>query len=355
MPCGPLLHPDRTGLGWLVDRGRNQEEVNLDLRFAFQEWPYREVFRISRSAKSNSELFIAVVADGKHRGRGECGILDQYGHTRQDIEAALDRASQMLLEGMLPKDVLAAQQNSSVLNALDCAFWDLECKRRGTSIWELTGVAPLESVPCDLTISVNPVDKMCADAVAAAAQGYKLLKLKSDKDQVIERVSAIAKAVPGVSFVVDANEAWDIETLEQVAPGIAKMGVVLIEQPLHHLNDDALAGYRGPIPICADESCRNADDVDVLRHRYQAINIKLDKAGGLTAGLALARMARQQGMKIMLGCNGPTSLGAAPAYVLATLSDFVDLDGPALLLEDRVGGMQYRDGRIYGFSPEVWG
>lgn len=327
----------------------------MHLEYAYQEWPYREVFRISRSAKANSALFIVILNDGQHIGRGECGILDQYGHTRDDVEAGFLKAREMLANGASREDVLKAQDNSSVRNALDCAFWDLACKRAGKSIWEMTGVEKAESISCDLTISVNPIEKMCEDAKAAWRQGYTLIKLKADKSQVVERVSAIAAAVEGASFIVDANEAWDIETLERVAPSLARLGVVLIEQPLHHLHDAPLAGYRGPIPLCADESCRTIDDLDVLAQRYQAINIKLDKVGGLTDGLALARGAKARGLGLMLGCNGPTSLGAAPAYVIATLSDYVDLDGPALMLDDRAGGMQYRGGRMFCFGSELWG
>jgi len=327
----------------------------MHLNFAYQEWPYREVFKISRSAKSNSALFIAIVSDGGLVGRGECGILDQYGHTREDIAAGFDRARDILMAGASPDDVINAQDNSSVRNALDCAFWDLACKRTGQSIWQMTGVERADSVPCDLTISVNPIEKMCEDARAASRQGYTLLKLKADKSQVIERVSAIARAAEGATFVVDANEAWDIETLERVAPALARLGVVLIEQPLHHLQDAPLGKYRGPIPICADESCRTIDELDILVERYQAINIKLDKVGGLTGGLALAQGAKARGMRVMLGCNGPTSLGSAPAFVIATLSDYVDLDGPALLLDDRAAAMQYRDGRIFCFGSDLWG
>jgi L-alanine-DL-glutamate epimerase-like enolase superfamily enzyme len=219
----------------------------------------------------------------------------------------------------------------------------------------MTGVDKADSVPCDLTISVNSIEKMCEDARAARRQGYTLLKLKADRSHVVERVSAIAAAAEGATFVVDANEAWDIETLERVAPTLARLGVVLIEQPLHHLHDAALAGYRGPIPICADESCRTIEGLGILAERYQAINIKLDKVGGLTGGLALARAAKARGMQVMLGCNGPTSLGSAPAFIIATLSDYVDLDGPALLLDDRAGAMQYRDGRIFCFGSDLWG
>ena len=327
----------------------------MDLLFAYQEWPYRETFKISRGASVTSDLFVAWVRDGEWVGRGECGILTQYGHTREDLRAGFEDARATLAAGAGREDLPAAVANSSVRNALDCALWDLECRRRGRDIWALTGVPRPESIEVDLTISVNPVDKMCADAADAVAQGYRILKLKADRDDVIEKISAIAARAPGVSFIVDANEAWDIATLRRFDADLARLGVVLIEQPLHHEADGPLADYRGPIPICADESCRDIADLDRLATLYQAINIKLDKVGGLTPGLALARAAKARGLDLMLGCSGPTSLGAAPAYVIAALADHVDLDGPALLLEDRAPAMVYLDGRLHAFESGLWG
>lgn len=327
----------------------------IDLTYAFQQWPYREVFRISRSAKSNSDLFMVMLRDGEYVGRGECGILDQYGHTASDVSAEFDAASDRLADGESREGVLAAIRNSSARNALDCAFWDLECKRSGKSIWSLTGLERPASIECDLTIGINAPDKMQADARKAAAEGYRILKVKVGREGIEERVLAVSQAAHGAKLIVDANEAWDLDTLKAVAPRLAELNVALIEQPLHHDRDAGLSGYRGPIPICADESCRSLADLEVIRSRYQAINIKLDKVGGLSDGLALARAAKAAGMGLMLGCHGPTSLGAAPAYLIASLADFVDLDGPALLLEDRAMGMTYEQGRIFCFSSQMWG
>jgi L-Ala-D/L-Glu epimerase len=327
----------------------------MDLIYAYQEWPYREVFRISRSDNICSKLFVAWVRDGDHFGRGECSVLDQYGHTPEDVADGFEDAIARLASNPTKTDWLAGTENTSVRNALDCALWDLECKRTGKNIWELTGVQKQQSIEVDLTISVNPTEKMCADARRAAAQGYRLLKLKSNGDQVLERVSRIAKAVPGARFIVDANESWSLELLRTVDAELASLGVVLIEQPLHHLSDEPLAQYRGPIPICADESCHAGADFEKLAERYQAINIKLDKVGGLTPGLALARLAKSRGMGLMMGCGGPTSLGVAPAYIIGTLADFVDLDGPALMLDDRAHPMTYKDGYLHIFSPDLWG
>jgi L-alanine-DL-glutamate epimerase-like enolase superfamily enzyme len=327
----------------------------MELLYAYQEWPYRETFRISRSSRANSSLFLAIVRDGEHVGRGECSYLEQYGHTRDDVLSGLERARDILADNPSREDLERLIPNSSVRNAVDCAMWDLECRRAGQSVWKRAGVERAESIEVDITISVNPIPKMCADARLAASQGYGVLKLKADKDQVVERVQAIAEAVPGVRFIVDANEAWDIGALERSADALHDLGVVLIEQPLHHQRDEALARYRGPIPVCADESCRGLEDLDQLAERYQAINIKLDKAGGLTPGLALARAAKARGLGLMIGCSGPTSLGVAPAYVIATMAEFVDLDGPALMLDDRAGAMRYSGGRLFCFGSDLWG
>ena len=326
----------------------------MELIYAYQEWPYAEVFTISRGARVCSELFVVWLKDGDLCGRGECGLLPQYGQTKEAVAGAFEAARPLLRGRPTRAELASAVANSSARNALDCALWDLECKRSGSSIWSLTGVPQATSIEVDLTISLGPAEKMASDAVRAVRHGYRLLKLKANRDDVVAKVSAIAAAVPGMHFVVDANEAWNIEVLRAIDQTLAALGVVLIEQPLHHLADAALAGYRGPVPICADESCRDLAGLDELAERYQAINIKLDKVGGLTPALALARAAKVRGLGLMLGCNGPTSLGAAPAYVVATLADYVDLDGPALLLEDRASAMRYANGRLHAFEPALW-
>jgi L-alanine-DL-glutamate epimerase-like enolase superfamily enzyme len=327
----------------------------LELIFAYQEWPYRETFKISRGASVNSALFVAWLKDGDRVGRGECGILTQYGQTQDDLMAAFEAAREGLRQGPARRDLRRFVANSSVRNALDCALWDLECQKAGRDIWDLTGVTRAPSIEVDITISVNATQKMCADAARAVDEGYRLLKLKADRSEVLERVAAISERFPGVGLIIDANEAWDMATLLRVGDQLARLGVVLIEQPLPHTADDALAGYKGPVPICADESCRDLEDLERLAGIYQAINIKLDKVGGLTPALDLARAAKARGLKLMLGCSGPTSLGAAPAYVVATLADYVDLDGPALLLEDRAQAMVYREGRLHCFDARLWG
>ncbi|MFU8764778.1 MAG: dipeptide epimerase [Haliea sp.] len=327
----------------------------MRLRFRYEEYPYAEVFRISRSASVNTGVFVAEVSDGVYTGRGECSTLEQYGQTREDVLTAFEAAVALLAAGMGRADLPAMVSNSSVRNAIDCALWDLECKSQQRSIWELTGIQRADSLPVDITLGINSVDKMQSDAEAAYAAGYRLLKIKADADQVLPRVAAIAAVAPGVPLIVDANEAWSIAQLAALAPELSELGVVLIEQPLSHLADEALADYRGPIPLCADESCQSAAQLDVLQQRYQSINIKLDKVGGLTPALALARAAKQRGLGLMMGCGGPTSLGIAPAYVVGTLADYCDLDGPALLREDRADAVEYRNGRLLCFTAALWG
>lgn len=327
----------------------------MDLIFAYQEWPYAETFKISRGASTVSPLFLAVVRDGEHWGRGECGLLPQYGETADDVRRHFEAAVEVLRGGVSRADLPARIANSCVRNAIDCALWDLECRRARADIWTLTGVARPPSLEVDLTISVNDADKMVADARRAAARGFRILKLKADQNDVIARVSAVAAAAPGARLIVDANEAWDFEGLRRLAPDLARLGVTLIEQPLHHLKDEPLAGYDGPVPLCADESCRNVEDLERLSTRYQAINIKLDKVGGLTGALALAAAAQSIGLDLMVGCSGPTSLGAAPAYVLGAQARYLDLDGPALLLDDREHRMRYVSGRIEAPDALLWG
>jgi L-alanine-DL-glutamate epimerase-like enolase superfamily enzyme len=327
----------------------------MEILFAYQEWPYTQTFRISRSETFNSELFVVYVRDGEWVGRGECGLLPQYGQTAADVAQALVAAGHMMADGASRSDIAQHVSNTSARNALDCALWDLECKRSGCNIWQLTGLARPDSIEVDLTIGINSIAKMRADAIKASADGFRILKIKASQDQVLECVEAIAGACPNAALIVDANEAWSIDTLNRLAGPLQQLGVALIEQPLHHKADEPLTGYTGAIPLCADESCSSIADLERLSRLYQAINIKLDKVGGLTPGLELHAAARERSMKVMLGCSGPTSLGAAPAFVLGSLCDFVDLDGPALLIDDRAHAMRYNAGRLECFTDELWG
>lgn len=315
----------------------------------------RKVFRISRQVQHWSPVHVVHVSDGVHVGRGECGELPHYGDTRESVTAQIEQLARDIHLHDTPEALHAAVPASSARNALDAALWDLECKRRGQSIWQLVNVPRREHLEIDFTIGISDIDDMCRTAASLGAQGYREIKIKVDATQVLPVVSAIAAVAPGVAFVVDANEAWSFEQLQETAPRLAALNVVLIEQPLHRRDDHRLEGWKSPVPLYADESCATSEDIPVLARRYQGINIKLDKCGGLTEALRMARLAREHRMGLMIGCSGATSLGLAPAYVVGTLCDHRDLDSAGLHFDDRTAGMRYADGRIHCFGPGLWG
>jgi L-alanine-DL-glutamate epimerase-like enolase superfamily enzyme len=338
-----------------AEAGQDAPKMTLQMIFAYQEWPYRQVFKFARETRESAPLFVIHLSDGEFIGRGECGLQSLYHETPQSVAAQLqqikDKITSIGSREKLNRDVPAC----SARNAVDCAFWDLECKRAGKSVWELSGAARPDRIEVDITIGINSLEKMRGDAKAAVARGYRLLKIKADAESVLEKVSAISKAAPGIRLIVDANEAWSLSQLRVLAPELKSLNTAVIEQPLKHGEDEALADYDSPVPLCADESCATREGMDLLEARYDAINIKLDKSGGLTEALALARAARAAGLGLMMGCNGATSLGNAPGYVVGSLCDWRDLDSQELLHEDRAGGMVTRDGNLFAFDSSFWG
>lgn len=237
-------------------------------------------------------------------------------------------------------------------NALDCALWDLEARQAGVPVWALAGLARPEPVRTAYTISLDTPDAMADAAQRARARGFTLLKCKLSGEADLARIAAVRSGAPDAEIIVDANESWSERDLSTQIASLAASGVALIEQPLPAGGDGALAGLTPPLPICADESCQSVADLDRLAG-YQAINIKLDKAGGLTEALAMAREARSRGLRIMVGCMLGTSLGIAPAFLLAQLADWVDLDGALLLAQDRDGALGMEDGLLH--PGPLWG
>ncbi len=315
----------------------------------------RKVFRIAREESVHSPLFVVHISDGVHIGRGECGELRHYGESNETLVAALEKMSRRINECSTPALLNSAFPPGSARNAVDCALWDLSCKRSGRSIWQLTGVAPRPHLEIDCSIGIAAVEDMCRTAEGLAGEGYREIKIKVDADRVIETVSAISRAAPDVRLIVDANEAWSIRQLQEVAAPLRELKVVMIEQPLHRRDDHQLEAFDSPVPLYADESCATSGDLERLALRYDGINIKLDKCGGLTEALKMVREARERRLGVMIGCNSGTSLGLAPAYVVGALCDFRDLDSAALLLEDRAAGMRYERGKIWCFTPRLWG
>jgi L-alanine-DL-glutamate epimerase-like enolase superfamily enzyme len=258
-----------------------------------------------------------------------------------------------VFSGLDRAELQAAMPPGAARNALDAAFWQLDAGRANCSVAELAGLGPLHSVVTAYTLGLDTPEKMGASA--ATHRERPLLKLKLTGDGDVERVEAVRRAAPASRLIVDANEGWTERHLEEIMPALAGLGVELIEQPLPAGADDALAHVPHRVPVCADESCHTSADLDRLAGKYDAINIKLDKTGGLTEALALAAEARRRGFKIMVGCMIGTSLSMAPAMLVAQQATIVDLDAPLLLAGDRAHGMRYDGSTLYPPEPALWG
>jgi L-alanine-DL-glutamate epimerase-like enolase superfamily enzyme len=323
--------------------------LQLDVRI--ESWPIRGSFRIARGAKHEAHVVVVEAARGDHRGRGECVPYARYGESIETVAAQIGalpkEIDRTLLQVLLPA--------GAARNAVDCALWDLEAKEQGRRVYELLGLPPPHPLLTAFTLSLDTPAAMRAAAEAAVARGHRLLKLKVADADDLERITSVRAAAPQAKLIVDANEGWTRAALERLAPALAERGVALIEQPLPADADEALHDFESPIPLCADESCHTRADLPRLVGRYSHINIKLDKTGGLTEAVALARAAERAGLKIMVGCMVATSLAMAPAALLGPLADFVDLDGPLLLERDRAPALRYERDMLYPSPLGLWG
>ena len=318
-----------------------------------ESFPTRGTFAISRGSRTRVEVVTCTIRQGRAGGRGECVPYARYDET---VASAIERIEAVRddIEGGISRAALRERMPAGAArNALDCALLDLEAKRQARPAWAIAGLdAPVAAVTA-FTIGLGRPAEMAARARAAA--GRPLLKLKLGGDGDAERVAAVREAVPGARLIVDANEAWTPARLEAGLADMARLGVELVEQPLPADADEALATTARPLAVCADESCRGRGGLAALAARYDMINIKLDKSGGLTEAVDLARAARALGLKIMVGCMVATSLAMAPAVLLAGLADYVDLDGPLLLARDREPPLRYRGAMVLPPQPELWG
>ncbi|MGE5209324.1 MAG: N-acetyl-D-Glu racemase DgcA [Alphaproteobacteria bacterium] len=315
-------------------------------------WPLQHPFRISRGSRNEAQVVVVTISDGEHVGRGECVPIKRY---NQSVASVLAQIESIQAIGDLNRDRLAQLlPPGAARNALDCALWDLEAKRSGKRVWELANIPSLDEVVTSFTISLDTQEKMSEAAAAAAKLPILKLKLGGDEPD-LARVQAVRAAAPKTRLLIDANESWSPQHYQSIVPALSELGVELIEQPFPAANDDVLQNFHHPIPVCADESCHTTADLPRLENRYEAINVKLDKTGGLTEALRLCALARENGFKLLIGCMVCTSLSIAPARLLASNADWVDLDGPLLLARDREHGLAYRDGKI-GMPPlELWG
>jgi L-alanine-DL-glutamate epimerase-like enolase superfamily enzyme len=318
-----------------------------------ERWPIAGSFTISRGAKTQAVTVVAEVSRGGLTGRGECVPYPRYGETPEAALAALMAMQEPLSRGLDRHALQAAMPPGAARNALDCALLDLEAKTSGQRVWNLLGrPAPVACITA-YTISLASPEAMAAAAAKAAHRPLLKIKLGGDGDG--RRIAAVRQAAPDSELIVDANEAWTSESLEQNLADCAAAGVTLVEQPLPAGHDAALARIRRPLLVCADESVHDRASLDGLRERYDAVNIKLDKTGGLTEALAMADAAQALGFQIMIGCMVATSLAMAPAMLLAPQARFVDLDGPLLLARDRDGGLRYDGSLVYPPEAALWG
>lgn len=303
--------------------------------------------------QATADVVVAEISDGDSRGRGEAVPIRRYGETIESVVAAIEAMKGAVPSGLNRETLQHALPAGAARNALDCAFWDIDAKRAYCSAAELAGLGAVAPVMTACTLARDTPDRMAE--LAAANRDRPLLRLELGDDDDVERVRAVRRAAPASRLIVDANETWTEVKLRAFMPALVDFRVELIEQPLPADADDVLAGLALPIPLCADEACRTRADLDRLAGKYAAITIKLDKAGGLTEALALAAEAKRRGLRIMVGGMIGTSLGIAPALLVAQHAEFVDLDGPLHLASDRVPGLRYDGGTIHLPEQSFWG
>jgi L-alanine-DL-glutamate epimerase-like enolase superfamily enzyme len=324
-----------------------------ELSVRSERWPIAGAFTISRGSKTEAEVVVAELSDGTLRGCGECVPYPRYNETVAAVIAALEGLAGEVARGLDRETLQHVLPAGAARNALDCAFIDLEAKRAGRPAYDWLGLAPPQPRVTAYTISLGTPQTMAAAAAAAAARPLLKVKLGGEGDR--DRIAAVRKAAPGAELIVDANEGWNAANLAANLAACADAGVTLVEQPLPAADDAALAMIARPIPVCADESVHDRASLANLVGKYDAVNIKLDKAGGLTEALALAAAAEAKGFMLMVGCMISTSLSIAPALLVAQRARVVDLDGPLLLARDRPNGLTYAGSTVHPATRELWG
>jgi L-alanine-DL-glutamate epimerase-like enolase superfamily enzyme len=314
-------------------------KVSRRLTVAIERWPVAGAFVIARGAKTHVDVVTAEIAEGGLVGRGEATAIYYHGESAESVAEALRAMEGAVAAGIDRRDLLTEMPRGAARNALDCALWSLESAQRGQPVWTLAGLPPPHPLVTAYTISL--AEPAAMEAAARRVSDYPLLKLKLAGEGDGERVAAVRRGAPDARLIVDANEAWNDRDITREAAALAALGVELIEQPVRAGEEARLDGVHRPVPFAADESCQDRDDLDRCAGRFDAVNIKLDKAGGLTAAMLLADAARDRGMEVMVGCMLSTSLGIAPAWLLAQQARWVDLDGPLLLARDRPDGFTF--------------
>jgi L-alanine-DL-glutamate epimerase-like enolase superfamily enzyme len=336
-----------------AERSPSMAPPPISLTVRTERWPIAGSFSISRGAKTQAVVVVAELSDGRCRGRGECVPYARYGETVDGVAGAIEALRPAVAGGLDRQALQQALPPGAARNALDCAFWDLAAKRAGAPVHELAAHPPPQPVITAYTISLDTPAAMAAAAARAAER--PLLKVKLGGTGVAERIASVRKAAPNSELIVDANEGWTQHDLTDHLAACAAAGVTLVEQPLPHDRDAVLSAFRHPLPICADESVHARDSLAGLVGKYDAVNLKLDKTGGLTEALAMADAAADMGFEVMVGCMVATSLSMAPAVLVAQRARYVDLDGALLLARDRIYPLRYEGSLIHPPSRALWG
>ncbi|MFY2825184.1 N-acetyl-D-Glu racemase DgcA [Ruegeria sp. MALMAid1280] len=308
-----------------------------------------QVFTISRGSRTEAKVLTVRISDGTHQGWGECVPYARYDETLESVEAEIAGLPVEFTRQSL-MDLLPA---GAARNAVDCALWDLESKRAGKRAWDLAGLPVPGPEITAYTLSLDAPDAMQAQSAANAHR--PLLKIKLGTPDDMPRLEAVRAGAPKSKIIVDANEGWSAEVYADLAPHLVRLGVELVEQPLPAVEDDALIGMERPVPVCADESCHDRSSLPALKGKYDVVNIKLDKTGGLTEALALREAALAEGYRVMVGCMVGSSLAMAPATLLAQGAMVTDLDGPLLLAEDRDNPLIFDDAGVHPPVAALWG
>jgi len=320
---------------------------------AVERWPITGGFTISRGSRTEAVVVVATIEEGPLKGRGECVPYARYGETVEGVAAAIEAMTPAISGGATRLDLLTQMPGGAARNALDAALWDLEAKQSGKRAWDLAGLPSPTPVTTAFTLSLGTPESMASAATQASDR--PLLKVKLGGDGDAERIAAVRRGAPEATLIADANEAWTLENFAINLSACEKAGVALIEQPLPAGQDKLLGNIQSAIAFCADESFHDRSDLSAMRGLYQAVNIKLDKTGGLTEALAVAQETKEAGLDIMVGCMLGTSLAMAPAFLLTPMARFIDLDGPLLLTRDRAPGISFNGSLMQPFSAETWG
>ncbi|MEX2618263.1 MAG: N-acetyl-D-Glu racemase DgcA [Alphaproteobacteria bacterium] len=323
------------------------------LTIRHESWPLARALTISRGSRASAEVVVVEIVDGDVTGRGECMPYAHYGETVEGVIAEIEALREYLEGDLNIMTLQVAMAPGAARNAVDCALWDLTAKQAGKPAWALARLDAPQPLVTAYTLGVDTPDAMAAAAREIAWR--PLIKLKVTGEGDIDRIAAVRAAAPQSRLIVDANEGWTSDMVEPFSTELAKLDVVLIEQPLPAHADGALADMPHPVPICADESCHSRDGLEELAGLYDMVNIKLDKTGGLTEALALRAAARELGLGVMVGCMVATSLAMAPAVLVGQGAEVIDLDGPLLLAKDRPGGLVYDGSTVMPPDPALWG